>query len=62
MLQDVPSVANSQRLRDVPDVAVNGTVAGNHANMSCMYICMSVSAFILFINYVIYFWFLLSEN
>ena len=44
MLQDVPSVVNSQPLRDAPDVAVNGIVAGDHANnyVLCTYVCLSV--------------------
>ena len=30
MLPSVPSVVNSRPPKDVPDVAVSGTVAGNH--------------------------------
>lgn len=34
MLQGVPSAVSIRLLRDAPGVAVNGTVAGNHGNIS----------------------------
>ena len=42
MLRSVPNVVSSQPLRGAPGVAVNGTVAGNHGNTSCLLLLYSL--------------------